>query len=62
MVCAGGFTYGLNPNTAHTWDGSRVHGCLCDEKYEGYDCSLSKCPHGDDPGTYDDHHEVAVIY
>jgi hypothetical protein len=24
-------------------------GCVCDEGYQGYDCSLRKCPWGLDP-------------
>ena len=28
-----------------------MHGCFCDEGYEGYDCSRTSCPTGDDPGT-----------
>lgn len=55
------FTYGLDPNNAKTWDGHRIHGCLCDEDWDGYDCSLRKCPQGDDPGTYDQHVEVQIL-
>lgn len=33
------------------WDADKMHGCVCDEGYEGYDCSLRVCPHGDDPLT-----------
>lgn len=29
--------------------------------FTGYDCSLRKCPRGDDPGTYDDHTEVQLL-
>ena len=33
-----------------------IHGCKCDDLYFGYDCSMKKCPYGDDPltGTIDD--------
>ena len=47
-----------------TWDGVYLHtsglvsdplhaieGCICDEPYSGYDCSLRQCPYGDDPRT-----------
>lgn len=54
------FTYGSDANAAETWDAHRVHGCLCDAGYSGYDCSQRICPHGDDPGTYDDHSEVQL--
>ena len=36
--------YGTDPNNALTWDADRIFGCYCDEGYEGYDCSLKKCP------------------
>ena len=26
-------------------------GCLCDPGWLGYDCSLARCPYGDDPHT-----------
>lgn len=55
------YTYGQNPNNPFTWDGNRILGCLCDEGYSGYDCSLRTCPIGDDPGTYDDHTEVQLL-
>lgn len=55
------YTYGLDPNNAYTWDAYRVHGCFCDEGFEGYDCSLRSCPMGDDAGTYDDHAEVQLL-
>jgi hypothetical protein len=34
------YSYGLDPNNPHTWDGHRIFGCKCDEGYAGYDCSL----------------------
>lgn len=54
-------TYGSDPNNADTWDYDRIHGCLCDKGYHGYDCSLRDCPIGDDPGTYNDHVEVQLL-
>jgi hypothetical protein len=33
------------------WDASKIWSCECDRGYEGYDCSLRKCPKGDDPLT-----------
>ena len=55
------YTYGADPNNAHTWDAHRVMGCHCDEGYTGYDCSERVCPSGDDPATYDDEKEVQVL-
>ena len=45
------FEYGIDPNDALTWDADQVLGCLCNEGYEGYDCSQRSCPKGDDPNT-----------
>jgi hypothetical protein len=42
-------TYGNVPRKRETWDFDMVQGCLCDEGYNGYDCSLFSCPVGDDP-------------
>jgi hypothetical protein len=55
------FTYGTDPNNFLTWDYDRIHGCVCDDGFDGYDCSLKKCPIGDDPGTYYDHSEVQLL-
>lgn len=33
------------------WDAGKIFGCSCDDSYFGYDCSLRKCPTGDDPLT-----------
>jgi hypothetical protein len=56
-----GFTYGDVPNSPETWDAKRLYGCLCDPEFEGYDCSLLACPHGDDPDTYSQRDEQQII-
>ena len=33
------------------WDANVMYGCNCDDGTFGPDCSLRKCPHGDDPLT-----------
>lgn len=33
------------------WDSDMVHGCLCDDGWEGGSCSRRSCPKGDDPYT-----------
>ena len=33
------------------WDAHKVMGCLCDDDYTGYDCSLRACVTGHDPLT-----------
>jgi hypothetical protein len=48
---AADFTYGDTPNDPLTWDATKIQGCLCDDGFEGYDCSLMSCPTGDDPLT-----------
>eukprot|EP00501_MAST-03F_sp_TOSAG23-6_P002522 GSMAST32.ASY1.ANO1.2659.1 assembled CDS len=30
------------------WDADMIYGCVCDDLWEGYDCSLRTCPTGDD--------------
>ena len=45
------YTYGATPNDAATWDFDVVYGCLCDEGYEGPDCSQRSCPTGDNPDS-----------
>lgn len=45
------YVYGNEFNNFATWDFDRVHGCLCDPGFRGYDCSLIDCPIGDDPGA-----------
>mmetsp|Transcript_22484 Transcript_22484/g.35644 ORF Transcript_22484/g.35644 Transcript_22484/m.35644 type:complete len:689 (+) Transcript_22484:238-2304(+) len=54
-------TYGSDPNDGGTWDAHRLFHCLCDDGYEGYDCSLRSCPTGDDPATYDDAREQQLF-
>lgn len=56
-----GFTYGAVPNTPGTWDAHKIHGCFCDPQYMGYDCSLFRCPLGDDPVTINQLDEVQMI-
>lgn len=42
---AGADTIGAN------WNRGKFQQCSCDRGYEGFDCSLRRCPHGDDPET-----------
>lgn len=56
-----GYTYGKTPNDPATWDHDMVQGCLCDDGYEGHDCSLRSCPRGDDPDTHSQHNEIQEI-
>lgn len=57
-----GYTYGSDPNNPNTWDAHRIQGCLCDEGYHGYDCSLRTCPSGSNPDiSYNQLDEQQVI-
>lgn len=33
----------------NNWDADKIQGCLCDQGWEGYDCSRRSCPKGKDP-------------
>lgn len=55
-------TYGSIPNDPAVWDYDKVQGCLCDEGFWGYDCSLRVCPTGDDPATCNQDDEIQEIY
>lgn len=33
------------------WDAQKIYGCVCDDSWYAPDCSLEKCPTGDDPMT-----------
>jgi len=35
----------------YNWDGDKIQACLCDGEFFGPDCSLRRCPTGDDPLT-----------
>ncbi|CAM9299639.1 unnamed protein product [Hapterophycus canaliculatus] len=43
------------------WDSEKLHTCICDAGYHGFDCSLRTCPTGDDPLTTDQVNEVQLI-
>ena len=43
------------------WDGKMIYGCVCDEHYAGFDCSIRQCPFGDDPLTIGQYNEVQVL-
>jgi len=56
------YTYGTIPNDPLVWDFDKVQGCLCDDDYWGYDCSLRYCPTGDDPATLHQLDEIQDLY
>lgn len=35
----------------HAWDADMIYGCVCDDGFEGGDCSRRRCATGDDPLT-----------
>ena len=55
------FSFGADPNNHNTWEGKRIHSCLCDEGWFGHDCSNIKCPRGDDPFSYLDRAERQIL-
>lgn len=55
------FTYGAKPNDNFRWDHNKLHGCLCDDRWVGYDCSHQRCPTGDNPDTRNQVKEIQVI-
>lgn len=40
-----------DPSTSLEWDEKALSSCVCDGGYFGADCSLRRCPFGDDPVT-----------
>lgn len=47
--------------TWQVWDSAKLHTCVCDTGYYGFDCSLRNCPRGDDPLTTDQVNEVQLV-
>lgn len=40
-----------DPGNSLSWDEAAMMGCVCDGGFFGPDCSMRKCPYGDDPAT-----------
>ena len=51
----------FNAYTYSLWDADKIYGCLCDDGFEGYDCSKKACATGDDPLTTGQVDEVQII-
>ena len=51
----------LNQVTYDDWDADMVHGCVCNDGWEGSSCSRRSCPKGDDPYTTGQLPEVQVL-
>jgi len=43
------------------WDADQIQGCVCDEGFSSYDCSITECPRGDDPNTGGQQNEVLQV-
>lgn len=43
------------------WDARKLHGCLCDDGWTGYDCSVRQCLLGYDGVLEDPKHETLII-
>jgi hypothetical protein len=42
----------FQPVSYSLWDADKIQGCICDQGWTGYDCSLQQCPSGDNPFTF----------
>lgn len=51
-----------NVTTYSLWDANKIFGCVCDDGFYGYDCSLQECPLGDDPLTTGQQDESQMIF
>lgn len=43
------------------WEADHFFGCLCDEGYNGYDCSVRTCAKGDDPLTGSQLNDIQLL-
>lgn len=43
------------------WDSDKLHTCICDTGYHGFDCALRECPTGDDPLTTGQANEIQLV-
>ena len=43
------------------WEADMFFGCLCDEGYAGYDCSIRTCQTGDDPLTTGQNNDLQLV-
>ncbi|CAM9203672.1 unnamed protein product [Ectocarpus sp. 12 AP-2014] len=43
------------------WDSDKLHTCVCDTGYHGFDCALRSCPTGDDPLTTGQSNEIQLV-
>ena len=53
--------YSEGKSYSKVWDSDKIHGCVCDPGYTGYDCSLRECPKGDDPLTSGQVNEMQLV-
>ena len=51
----------LVSTTYSLWDKDKIHGCVCDKGWRGYDCSERECMYGDDPMTLGGSEEVQIL-
>lgn len=52
---------GLMFGCCQVWDSDKLHTCLCDTGYHGFDCALRNCPTGDDPLTTGQVNEIQLV-
>ncbi|CAM9185045.1 unnamed protein product [Discosporangium mesarthrocarpum] len=55
--------YRLNRTTSYLgWDADMIYGCICDDGYDGYDCSQRPCPVSDSGLTGGQQDETVLLY
>lgn len=51
----------VNGTYTTVWDVDKIYGCMCDNSFDGFDCSLKICPKGDDPLTTGQVNEIQLL-
>jgi len=54
-------SYGNSYTYTANWDAKMIRGCVCDPKFQQYDCSSKVCPDGDDPLTTGQVNQVQLL-
>ena len=44
------------------WEGSVLSACVCDNGFDGHDCSLVVCPHGDSPDSTNQQRFAVMVH
>lgn len=52
---------GVSRSYTARWDADMISGCVCDPRFNTYDCSLRLCPNGDDPLTTGQTNQIQLL-